>query len=104
MAVDLVLVASSPNPFNVLVHPLRLEGAGDNPDKVLFRFATTFVKGPIVRYIVLERGILDGLHPNILVRKLGPSRIVDLYGPHFGEDLLLEAAHLLEEAQGGVLL
>ena len=103
LVVDLVLVASLTNPLDVLNHPLWLQCANDRPAIVLFRVSTSSFELPVIRNVLLELWVLDGLNPHLLVGELGPSRVVDGDGLVLGEELLVACEDLLQEAQGSVL-
>ena len=103
LAVDLVLVACCPDPVDVVDDPLRLEGAGDDPDIFLLWLAATFIESPRVWHVLIEVGVLHSLIPNLSARELRPSWVLDLDSPGLEEDLLLAAGHLLEEEERSVL-
>ena len=104
LVVDLVLVASPPDPVDVLVHPLWLERAGDFPNVVLLGIATAAIERPRVGHVEQELRVQDRLLPHLLVGELGPPGVGDLDVLVLAEELLLLGAHLLEEGEGRVLL
>ena len=99
----LVSMASLADPLDIVDDPLRLEGANDSPNIILFWIATTSAKGPGVGNVLHEVGVLDGLIPHIPVGELGPLGVPHLDRLVLVEELLLAGEDLLHEGQGCIL-
>ena len=88
---------------DVLKHSLWLQSANDRPAVVLFRVSTSSFELPVIRNVLLELWVLDGLNPHLLVGELGPSRVVDGDGLVLSRELLVACEDLLQEGEWGVL-
>ena len=102
LVVHLVLITSSPDPVDVLVHPVWLEGGDDGPGVILIGVTFSLFDCPVVGDVLHEVGVLFGFDPHRLVRELGPRRMLDLDDVGQVEELLLAGEHLLEKCEGTV--